>query len=160
VRIISHRGCLEGPDSINENRPHQIDKALSLKFDVELDLWMVKDNFFLGHCQPQYQIKLDWLLKRSNYLWVHCKNIKAIDWLSKQKVNLNYFFHQCDHLALTSKNVLWVYPSMEFTSNSVIVASNKKDLENSLNSNTKPFGICTDYPISFNIYKQKLKKKK
>lgn len=40
--IISHRGNLFGTDRKNENRPEQIKKALKEKFDVEIDVWLMK----------------------------------------------------------------------------------------------------------------------
>ena len=147
MRVISHRGCLEGPDPLIENHPNQINKAIKHKFDVEIDLWMIKEDLFLGHDSPQYKVSLDWLVARSDTLWAHCKNLKVLDWLSEQKSTLNYFFHQSDHVTLTSKNNLWVYPGMEFTKNSVIVVQEKKILEEILQLEEKPFAVCTDYPV-------------
>ena len=148
MRIISHRGCLDGPDPSIENNPNQIDCAIKHTFDVEIDLWMLDESFLLGHDKPQYPITIQWLNERSDNLWVHCKNIKALDYLSSNKSNLNYFFHQTDHVTLTSKNFLWVYPKMEFTENSVIVAMEQCDLKKLKDSKVKPIAVCTDYPLS------------
>ncbi len=148
MRIISHRGCLDGPDPSIENNPNQIDCAIKHSFDVEIDLWMLDQNLFLGHDEPQYPITIQWLNKRSDKLWVHCKNIKALGYLSSHKSNLNYFFHQNDHVTLTSKTFLWVYPKMEFGENSVIVATNKSDLKRLKDLKIQPLGVCTDYPLA------------
>jgi hypothetical protein len=148
MRIISHRGCLDGPDPLIENNPNQIDHAIQHTLDVEIDLWMVHENLFLGHDDPHYPVTIDWLNERSDKLWVHCKNIKALEYLSLHKSNLNYFFHQTDHVTLTSKNFLWVYPKMEFTENSVIVAIDQCDLKKLKDSKIQPMAICTDYPLS------------
>ena len=44
--FISHRGNLKGPNKDEENKIEYIDKALKKNFDVEIDLWFVKKNFF------------------------------------------------------------------------------------------------------------------
>ena len=144
MKIISHRGNLTGPEKTNENKPQQIDLAIENGFDVEIDLWLVNGNFQLGHDEPEYVINLSWVLSRSKYLWVHCKNIELIDYLTINCIDLNFFFHQNDHLALTSKFFLWVYPEKTYTKNSILVLNNIDDL--SLLDNP-PFGVCTDYPV-------------
>ena len=57
MRIISHRGCLDGPDPSIENNLNQIDSAIKYSFDVEIDLWMLNNDLFLGHNEPlrEYQ---------------------------------------------------------------------------------------------------------
>ena len=47
--LISHRGNINGKFESYENEPNYIDKALSLGYDVEVDVWFVDDNFYLGH---------------------------------------------------------------------------------------------------------------
>lgn len=54
--FISHRGNLNGPNKIEENKIEYIEEALNKKFDVEIDLWFVNKNFFLGHDKPQYKV--------------------------------------------------------------------------------------------------------
>ena len=144
MKIISHRGNLRGPEKTNENKPQQIDLAIENGFDVEIDLWLVNGNFQLGHDKPEYVINLSWVLSRSKYLWVHCKNIELIDYLTINCIDLNFFFHQNDHLALTSKFFLWVYPEKTYTKNSILVLNNIDDLSFLDNP---PFGLCTDYPV-------------
>ena len=148
MKIISHRGFLKGPDSKIENSPQFIDKAISLELDVEIDLWLICDELFLGHDNPKYKVDIDWLLNRKNNLWIHCKNIKAIDYLLMRKYSLNFFFHQLDDVTLTSKGFLWVYPEKEYTSNSVIVSLDQNSAIDILKSELKPYGVCTDYPRS------------
>lgn len=46
MKIISHRGNLNGPSPKTENTPEQIDFALKKGFDVEIDLWKINDKFF------------------------------------------------------------------------------------------------------------------
>jgi hypothetical protein len=151
IKIISHRGNLNGKDPLTENQPLQVDLALNEGFDVEVDLWMVNDIFFLGHDRPEYKIDLSWLSERSFNLWIHCKNIESIDFLSSEKIKLNFFFHQNDHLTLTSNLFLWVFPGMTYSKNSVLVSNNIKDFNI---TNKNPFAICTDFPLKLrkNLY--------
>ena len=57
MKMIAHRGLLSGPDKDLENRPEQIDTALSKGFEAEVDVWVVDgQKFMLGHDQPLYQL--------------------------------------------------------------------------------------------------------
>ena len=150
MKIISHRGLLEGPNSLIENKPSQIDIAIDCSFDVEVDLWKINDQLYLGHDEPQLITSHKWLELRSDKLWIHCKNIEVLDFLAKSNLNYNYFFHENDHVVLTSKNYLWVFPNKEYTENSILVALSKKCILNVIKSKKLPFGICTDYPLDLN----------
>ena len=147
MKIISHRGLLEGPDHSIENNPSQIDSAIGYNFEVEIDLWKIDDQFYLGHDEPMLEISLNWLEIRSDKLWIHCKNIEALDFLAKNNLNFNYFSHDSDHVVLTSKKNLWVFPGKEYTENSILVALSKKCISSIVNSDIYPLGICTDFPF-------------
>jgi len=41
MRIISHRGNLYGPNQKTENSIDSIYSAISLGFDIEIDIWLV-----------------------------------------------------------------------------------------------------------------------
>ena len=144
--IIAHRGLLEGPDSKLQNRPEQIDKALDLNFDAEVDLWVTtksrKPKFWLGHDEPEYEIDMSWLKMRYNRLWIHCKNIAAIEEINGSF--LNYFWHETDTLTMTSMNYIWAYPGKQPIRNSIAVMP---ELLNDDISMAK--GICTDYPLRY-----------
>ena len=118
--LISHRGNLKGKSKY-ENHPKYILDALSMGFDVEIDVWYLDHTFYLGHDKPQYRIKKDFLLKKK--LWCHAKNPKAIYELSKTKSH--YFWHQNDDYTLTSKGYIWVYPNKKYFKNSIIVLQKK-----------------------------------
>ena len=60
--IIAHRGNVDGPNPERENSPDYIDEALSMGYDVEIDLRSKDKQLFLGHDKPQYPLKLGWLL--------------------------------------------------------------------------------------------------
>ena len=142
--IISHRGNLEGENINTENSPSQIEAAINFGYDVEIDLWLIDNHFMLGHDKPEHLISLDWLLLNEKYLWVHCKNFEAIDYLSKNQINLNYFFHDSDDLTLTSRNFMWIYPKKTYSNNSVIVCKDDDEFKNYLKN--PPLGVCTDNP--------------
>jgi glycerophosphoryl diester phosphodiesterase len=135
MKIISHRGNIYGSDPKKENTTDAIILALSLGFDVEVDIWLKDEKYCLGHDAPGIYVTKDFLLNEK--LWCHAKNIDALS--SMLKDNIHCFWHQKDHFTLTSKNFIWTYPGMPVTGSSILVT----------NTITKYpcYGICTDYPI-------------
>ena len=140
MKLISHRGNLIGPNPEKENSPLYLQEALNKGFDVEIDVWVIEGNFYLGHDKPQYGITLEWLDKRKNELWIHCKNIEAMEWFNSLFDTYNYFWHQKDTLTLTSKGYIWAYPGKQpiKTSIAVIPEIYNDDISQCL-------GICSDY---------------
>lgn len=147
--LISHRGNINGRIEDSENNPTYIDVALNLGYEVEIDVWFFNDELWLGHDEPQYRISQNWLEERSEDLWVHCKNIEAIEYFSDEKtgfgIDINYFWHQTDDVTLTSFGYIWAYPGKQPIKNSIAVMPEVKndDIKNCI-------GICSDY-----IYKYK-----
>ena len=140
MKLIAHRGLFEGPDKDLENNPNQIKTALSLGYDCEVDLWIVDNDFYLGHDYPQYHVTEDFV--KTNGLWIHAKNLAALRWLTD--ANLVYFWHENDKFTLTSNNYIWSFPEQELTDRSVMLMPEWKDPEfKSLNLNC--FAICSDY---------------
>ncbi len=137
--LISHRGNTNGKFESYENEPAYIDKAISEGFDVEIDVWMVEGQLFLGHDIPQYGITQDFLNKRYERLWIHCKNIEAMEWFNMIG-GFNYFWHEEDTLTLTSKGYMWVYPGKQPVVGSIAVMPeiHNDNLDNCI-------GICSDY---------------
>jgi len=60
---ISHRGNLNGPNHIDENKPEYLLTAIKNGFHVETDLWLIDDSLYLGHDNAEYKIEIDFLLK-------------------------------------------------------------------------------------------------
>jgi hypothetical protein len=139
---ISHRGNINGRIENYENRPEYIDDTIRLGYDVEVDVWVVDGVLFLGHDEPQYGIDMNWINKRKKQLWIHCKNIEAIEfayWF-KDDENLNFFWHQEDTLTLTSRGYIWAYPGKQPIKNSIAV------MPEIYNDNiTDCIGVCSDY---------------
>jgi len=138
--LISHRGNVNGRIEEAENRPDCIDDTIRLGYEVEIDIWVIEDTFYLGHDEPQYGVSLHWLNKRKDKLWVHCKNIEAVEWFNSLCDTYNYFWHQEDTLTLTSKGYVWVYPGKQSVKNSIAVMPELFNDDTSL-----CLGICSDY---------------
>jgi hypothetical protein len=140
VKIISHRGNLNGPNSCKENDPDWIEYVIDLGYDVEVDIWY-DGGFYLGHDKPEYKINKKWLEKNSKFLWIHCKNQKALFELSRMGSQYNYFWHQNDYYTLTSKSFIWVYPNKRLLKYSICVLP-----ELGINGRIKEcYAICTDF---------------
>lgn len=140
MKLIAHRGLTNGPDVNLENRPGQIDLALSQGFDCEIDLWVVNSEFYLGHDRPDYPVDKKFLDKFG--LWIHAKNIGALRWLTD--TSLYYFWHENDQFTLTSNKFIWTYPGKELTQRSIAVLPEWHDPEFD-NLPTNCYGICSDF---------------
>jgi len=140
MKIISHRGNLNGPNSITENSIIAISAALDKGFDVEIDVWFKSGKWYLGHDKATYIVDESFLENRK--LWCHAKNLDALNLMLKNK-KIHCFWHQNDDFTLTSKNYIWTYPDKDTTGNSIIVLIKKQKIPK------KTFGICTDFPLSY-----------
>lgn len=136
--LISHRGNINGPDPVNENKPEYILNALQTGFEVEVDVWFHENNFYLGHDEPQYEVKSDFL--KSSKIWCHAKNIKCLQELLK--IGAHCFWHEKDKVTLTSNNFIWTYPGQTLTKNSICVLP-EKEPENIKKEIAA--GICSDF---------------
>lgn len=113
MKLISHRGNLTGPKSADENSPALVEEVIFQGYDVEVDV-RVKDNrFWLGHDEPQYMVSEEWIKANQNYVWYHAKDLMALTALMMMGVNC--FWHNNDKYTLTSKGVIWAYPGSPVT---------------------------------------------
>jgi len=146
--LISHRGNMHGPSN-NENHPDQITLALKEGFQIEIDVWYLKNDFFLGHDEPTYKVSEKFLMNEN--FWLHAKNLDALSFLSEKKTNC--FWHQEDNYTLTSKGYIWSYIGMTSSRLSKKTISVLPEINN---SDLNYFcGICSDY-----IYKYRSQLKK
>jgi hypothetical protein len=113
MKLIAHRGNLDGPLPERENSIAYIQEALLLGYDVEIDVWYINNHLFLGHDNPQYDLELDFLLQNADSLWIHAKNLAALTYLL-QYSQLHLFSHDKDEVILTSKRIPWVYPGAPY----------------------------------------------
>jgi hypothetical protein len=149
MRIIAHRGLLDGPDPIKENYPDQIRHAIKEGYDVEIDLRVIDDECWLGHDEPQYKVSLDWLKRYDMHLWIHCKNLEALEFCFDHPT-LNYFAHDCDDYVVTSKGYVWAYPGKPGGKYTILVMPEYKGklesiIEDYNNDSIRIYGVCTDF---------------
>ena len=138
--LISHRGNINGKDEDRENHPEYIQEALDKGYNVEIDVWDIFGSYFLGHDNPEYLVKKEFL--NNDKLWCHAKNIEALE--SMLKDNIHCFWHQEDDVTLTSKGYMWTYPGKKLTANSIAVLP---ELNNE--KFKKVLGICSDYVVNY-----------
>jgi len=136
--LISHRGNIDKKDISKENHPSYIDEAIGFGFDVEIDVWLIDGVIFLGHDEPQYGITQQWLNERVDKLWIHCKNVEALEWFNIIG-GFNYFWHEEDTATLTSKLFIWAYPGKQPIKCSIAVMP---EIYN--DDVTQCVGICSD----------------
>ena len=146
--LISHRGNIDGKIPERENHPDYIDQAIALGYDVEIDLWVIGQIFMLGHDEPQYEVSMEWLHQRLHKLWIHCKNVTALEYANffHDIKDLNYFWHEEDTATLTSKGHVWVYPGKQPINQSIAVMPEIYNEEV-----TQCKGVCSDYIKKYKI---------
>jgi hypothetical protein len=62
MKLIAHRGNINGPNKEKENNPDYIFTALKLGYDAEIDIWYINNKWYLGHDNPVFEIKYNFLL--------------------------------------------------------------------------------------------------
>ena len=153
IKIISHRGNIDGPIPNKENRPSYIDCALSSGYNVEVDIRCIDGKYWLGHDTPDYQVNLEWINKRKDNIWFHCKDLES----SSKFTSLDAicFCHTSDPYVLVNNSYIWVHDlTMKLDENCIIPLINQFDI---INFNNKfVYGICTDY-VTFCKYNLKTK---
>jgi hypothetical protein len=149
MKLIAHRGNVNGPNINEENKPDYLLNTIKQGYFVELDLWYKNNELYLGHDYPQYKIEYSFLAQNMNKIFIHCKNIEALPYILKQNECFECFFHDNDDCVLTSKGNIWTYPGKLLTDRSICVMpervkDNKYDTTNCL-------GICSDYVSRYSI---------
>jgi hypothetical protein len=147
MKMIAHRGLFQGPDKEKENHPSQILSALNKGYDCEIDVWWLKDQWWLGHDEPQYKVDSSFIGQQG--LWLHCKNLDALYVLTTAPFKYVYFWHQEDDFTLTSNDVIWTYPGKHLTNNSVAVMPERCDKYWEYVKTVDIVGVCTDYVEKF-----------
>lgn len=144
MKLISHRGNINGPVSEKENKPSYIDCAIQLGYDVEVDLRIIKGELWLGHDYGEYKVSLKWLELRKNRLWIHCKDKDSASYLIELKKGFQFFCHTLDNYVLTSTNHLWVHDlTYDIDDCCIIPLITLSDIE--LYNGNEPFAVCSDY---------------
>lgn len=140
--LIAHRGNINGRIAEKENDPRYVREALSLGYDAEIDVWYIDGQLYSGHDNPRYKIEYVFLIDPR--LWIHCKNLEAMEFLSGK--GLNAFAHD-DDIIITPNGYLWTAPGFPITKRSIAVMPElANDWDISL-----AYGICTDFPIRYDM---------
>lgn len=140
MNLISHRGNIDGPQSDKENSPNYINEAIEAGYNVEIDIWFVNNKWYLGHDNPIYEIKYNFLF--DSRFWLHAKNGEAFYKLFNDKnYGFNVFWHTTEDWILTSKKYIWTFPNKYLFPNSICVLPElgyDGDIK-------KCYGICSDF---------------
>jgi hypothetical protein len=141
VKIISHRGNIQGENPLLENSKEYVIASIHAGYDVEVDVWNMSGAWFLGHDRPQYEIDEKFLRKPE--LWCHAKNAIALRLMLERDIHC--FWHQEDNYTITSRGYIWAYPGMPLVKNAVCVMPERVNWSQF----DKCAGICTDYPNKY-----------
>ncbi len=147
MKFIAHRGCLTGPKKELENTTKQINKALVLGYEVEIDVRCTDGDFWLGHDNPIEKVTSSFLNNKK--LWVHAKDIQTLYELLL--LDCVCFYHNSDDVTLTSNQYLWTYVGKELTYNSIAVLPEQSNYTDKELSNCA--GFCSDYITEYTKYK-------
>lgn len=139
--LIAHRGNTNGENVSEENKPDYVYAALAKGFDVEIDVWKINDDWWLGHDMPQYKLHSASLLKERK-AWCHAKNLLAL--CDLLKLGAHCFWHQNDDYTLTSRRYIWTYPEKSTMTGPMIIVMKTNDVITQQCS-----GICSDYVNEF-----------
>lgn len=144
MKLISHRGNINGCIPEAENKPDYIDDTIRLGYDVEIDVWNVDGKLFLGHDEPQYRVELNWLVERRDYLWIHTKNFEALDYLIDK--NVRVFYHEQERQTIINNcNLIWSHDLDRTSSKSIIPLLDLTSIQNNHEQYKHVYGICSDY---------------
>lgn len=143
MKLISHRGNTNGPLIPQENKPSYIESALSEGYDVEIDVWKIGSNWFLGHDYHQHPTSISFL--RNDHLLCHAKNLEALDCMLNDEIGIHCFWHQEDSYTITSKGLIVSYPSYAVTASTICM---KPELL-SIGAISEAYGLCSDYIDTF-----------
>jgi hypothetical protein len=165
VKIISHRGNVYGPGSQCELE--NVEFALSKKYDVEIDVRVIEDKFFIGHDRALYEMPKEWLMSSTSCrLWFHAKDEKTFEILKNYDVHS--FIHDQEpfvhlHTALDTNGFYWLHPHfnqilherLNFNDIVLDIAGYPRIQKDKLSK--FPFAICTDWCDEWNDFTNQIK---
>ncbi len=151
MKIIAHRGNLNGKSHETENTLSQVNYCIRLGYEVEIDLRLIGRDLMLGHDEAVELVTKEDLIPIADKLWIHCKNIEALELFSSKDYGnrFNFFWHENDCYTLTSKGYIWSYPGAQLSCNCICVMPELNVNNSNLTSLdlTKSIGVCSDYPV-------------
>jgi len=145
--LISHRGNTAGPNIEKENSPEYLKEAISMGYNVEVDIWLISQTIFLGHDEPTYEVTEDFIKEISKEAWFHCKNIESLYMFKTKYPDFKYFWHESDKFTLTSNNIIWTYPDQPVTPQSIMVCLSR--VPSDWTDSDSVYGVCSDYALDW-----------
>jgi hypothetical protein len=142
MKLIAHRGNLFGPNPILENNPSYLIEAMTAGFDVELDVWLIDNDFYLGHNEPTYPTDIRFLSYST--CWCHAKNLPAL--VKMLELGIHCFWHQTDDVVLTSQGYLWTFPGKPIASDRAIAVCPERVESWDIDAAN---GICSDFVANY-----------
>ena len=85
MKLIAHRGNMNGPNPEKENNPDYIVEALNNGFEVEIDVWYKHGDVWLGHDDPTYPVDVQFI--QLPMFWCHAKNLDALHYMIDANIN-------------------------------------------------------------------------
>lgn len=146
MKVYAHRANLLGPGT-GENRPDAIHRCLTRGINVEVDVWGVGREMWLGHDRPEWRVEQDLLENPS--IMCHAKNVEAVQILRKRQGN--FFCLERDMFSLCSNGLIWTNYGGPSTPLSIVCSPElvgaAESLERFVARLSNAYGICTDYPL-------------
>jgi len=109
MKFISHRGNTVGRHKIYENSPSTIESVIIQGYNVEVDVWEMNKELYLGHDEPVWPVTLEFFKSNYDKLLIHCKDDASLFTLSCIPV-LELFSHADDKFTLSSKGKILIHP--------------------------------------------------
>tara|TARA_Y100001972_G_C7649721_1_gene326633 strand:- start:1564 stop:2004 length:441 start_codon:yes stop_codon:yes gene_type:complete len=136
--LISHRGNMFGANKLMENSPEYIAVAIENGYNVEIDVWNINGQMYLGHDFPEHEIDVSFL--KNDSLLCHAKNIAALVKM-RESDDIHCFWHENDKYTITSKGIVLSYPGFVCKiENSIIMRP-----EDYCGSIDGAYAICSDF---------------
>jgi hypothetical protein len=149
--IIAHRANLVGRNPQTENTIKAARRALNKGFNVELDVWRYKDKWYLGHDKPEHLVNgYDFKsLLNDEFVWMHCKNKEALEYLVQNMPVCDFFWHDKDQYTLTAKNRIWTYPGVYLPESRGVAVMPENGALWTRSEILSSYAICTDFPYDY-----------
>ena len=141
MKFISHRGNIYEADRGRENTPEYIGEALEAGFDVEIDVWYLKGEYFLGHDWAYHPVDVAFL--KNPKLLCHAKNSEGLEHMLLEG-GIHCFWHQEDRYTLSSLGIPIVYPGEIPLKNSIVMTRGIDLIPELITANVCS-AICSDH---------------
>lgn len=136
---ISHRGNYKGRDPERENTISYVEEAIAAGFDVMVDVWLVGNEWYLGHNLPKELIQLSFMERPQ--IWVRARDFPGYVSLHSQK-KIHTFWHKDDDFTFTSKGVKWA--NTDVLTRDGVMFMPRSYIPKIRLGRVQPLGVCLD----------------